>query len=229
MINKRNSYRNSYEHSTSYSKDEQCNLADVPGIKRIIPQKYVWHLSPRRNRKSIMKKGLISSLSEHNCVFANNQSVNIDLFYPFCVNIYYDRINEEDYLEYDYWRIDTSKIQATWYIDPNLSNGPREYMGKNENFIVTETSIPPNALKLYRIDPQFLRTYKIYRVWTELEDGVIEIWCYWSKDKMDLSGNVIEVEEIEKFDICRIKEEVFDGSASFIVDEFPLIVNPIAA
>ena len=60
------------------------HLEDVPGIEKIIPERYVWHLASPENRASILDVGLQIDLSEHNCIFANNQSANIKFMYPFC-------------------------------------------------------------------------------------------------------------------------------------------------
>ena len=200
-------------------------LIDVPGIKVIKPQRYVWHLTPKHNRKSILRYGLKANLSEHNSVFANNQSKNIDFFYPFCIDLYNERFSDEFYLEYDYWRIDTFKIKASWFIDPNMENGPKEYMGSSKNFIVTESSIPKEALSLYKIDARFLRSYTITAVMSELENGDREICYYGSKDKIDYSNKIIEIKELHEWDICRIREDIGDGFASFIVSDFPLVAD----
>ena len=85
-------------------------------------------------------------------MFANNQSQNIKDFYPYCIEKEFKKFDDAHYLDYDYWRIDTSKVIADWYIDPNMANIPNEYSYlKSKYFIATESSIPSSALKLYKI------------------------------------------------------------------------------
>ena len=127
------------------------NLADVPGIKKIIPQMFVWHVTLRENRDTIFKFGLRPDKSEHNCVFANNHGKKITLFYPFCLEIYNDTFRNENLIKYDYWRIDTTLFDADWYIDPNMKNGPKEYMEDNQDYIATESRIPKYAMDLFEV------------------------------------------------------------------------------
>lgn len=89
-------------------------------------------------------------------------------FYPFCVRSYYNSFSGNDVLDYDYWRIDTRKVNCVWFIDPNMENGPSDYMGSSRNFIITEASIPAEALTLYRIDYRFLTAD--VRFWVEYEE-----------------------------------------------------------
>lgn len=205
---------------------EYKNLTDVPGITKITPQKYVWHVSPKRNRQSILNFGLNAELSEHKCVFANNQSRNIDFFYPFCVDIYYECFRDEDYLEYDYWRIDISKVNGIWYIDPNMKNGPKEFMGSSRNFIVTESSVPAEALTLFKIDARFLRTYKMFAVKTVCEEGVLTSH-YSSKDEIPSNVDIIEIKEFSSWYISSIREERDEGVVNFIANKLPLIKHEL--
>lgn len=209
------------------ASENQNSLTNQNLFQKIKPQRFVWHLSPRKNRKSILKQGLIAALSSYGCVFANNQSRDIDFFYPFCVYLYYGDFTQESYLAYDYWKIDTSMIKADWFIDPNMANGPEEYMGTSRNFIFTEASIPPEALTLHKIDSRFVRKYTITGVMYEIEDGDREIYYYGSKEKIDYSKKILEITEIQDWDICRIQEEIGDGVASFIVNDLPLVIHDI--
>lgn len=131
------------------------NLADVPGIKKIIPQMFVWHVTLRENRESILKYGLRTDKSEHNCIFANNLGKKIKLFYPFCIERYDGSFREGNLIKYDYWRIDTTLIDVEWYIDPNMRNGPKEFMENEQDYIVTDCRIPKYAIDLFEVPPFF--------------------------------------------------------------------------
>ena len=61
------------------------HLKDVPGIERIVPERYLWHVSKPKNRKAILEFGLKPDVGKHNCIFANNQSFNVIFMYPFCL------------------------------------------------------------------------------------------------------------------------------------------------
>ena len=132
------------------------HLEDVPGIEKIIPERYVWHLASPENRASILDVGLQIDLSEHNCIFANNQSANIKFMYPFCLETFDGRYNSDNLLKYDYWRIDTESFNADWYIDPNMKDGPKEYMGDDKYFVATETPIPCAAIELFEVGQEFI-------------------------------------------------------------------------
>jgi hypothetical protein len=144
------------------------HLEDVPGIERIVAERYVWHVAPIEKRKFIFQNGLVPELSEHNCIFANNQSTNIFFFYPFCLEEYEGTLRDEHFLLYDYWRIDTHSFQADWYIDPNMKNGPIEYMGDKKYFVVTESPIPCEAIELFEVGEEFI-SKKMYIILSGLE------------------------------------------------------------
>ncbi len=131
------------------------NLADVPGINKVIPQEFVWHVSLRENRDSILKFGLRPDKSEHNCIFANNQSKKIKLFYPFCLEIYFGAYSNDILHAYDYWRINTARVEGDWYIDPNMSNIPLGFPANACDYVVTESPIPSAAIKLYCVSERF--------------------------------------------------------------------------
>jgi hypothetical protein len=136
------------------------HLEDVPGIERIVPDRYVWHVSSPKKRASILEFGLTPEISDHKCIFANNQSVNIKLMYPFCLHVYKRRYNTKRLLKYDYWRIDTSMLKADWYIDPNMKGSPREAMVADEYFVATETPIPREAIELFEVGQEFIGSKK---------------------------------------------------------------------
>jgi hypothetical protein len=50
---------------------------------------------------------------------------------------------------HDIWRIDTTTFNATWYVDPNFMLTKGEYI---REYVFTESSVPPHALKLFRFN-----------------------------------------------------------------------------
>jgi hypothetical protein len=132
------------------------HLEDVPGIEKIIPERYVWHLSSPENRASILKFGLTLEFGDHKCIFANNQSFNVIFMYPFCLEEENGRYRPDNLLKYDFWRIDTARFKADWYIDPNMKDGPIEYMGDEKYFVATETPIPCEAIELFEVGQEFI-------------------------------------------------------------------------
>ena len=151
------------------------HLEDVPGIEKIIPERYVWHLSSPANRASILDGGLQIDLSEHNCIFANNQSANIKFMYPFCLETFDGLYNSDNLLKYDFWRIDTHCFEADWYIDPNMKDGPKEYMGDDKYFVATETPIPFEAIELFEVGQEFIDIKKYIHITSIEKSTGIEV------------------------------------------------------
>ena len=148
------------------------HLEDIPGIEKIIPERYVWHVTSPKNRRSIIRLGINPNFSKHNCVFANNQSFNIKFFFPFCVETYFKNYYSSDLLEFDFWRIDTTKFNADFYIDPNMMKGPKEFMGDEKYFITTESRIPSNAIELFTVGEKFIiKTKTVFLLGEEIETG----------------------------------------------------------
>lgn len=150
-------------HEQPLEENQFFRLAQAPGTRLVIPETFVWHLAPKRLRKSIQEHGLLPELSKHACIFVNNQSQDICLFFPFCIDFYMDEIGKNGHFgDFDYWRIDTRLVEADWYLDINMATGEKVlspedwayYAGKVENFIATEQSIPPAALRLFVLDPE---------------------------------------------------------------------------
>src|SRR5690606_17204522 len=94
---------------------------------------YVWHVSPRENRESILALGLRPN---GGLVFATNASC-IRKMYPFYLDY-----NWGELPLYDYWLIDTRSSGATWYRDPN-----------SEFWICTQSAISPQHLQRYIYNP----------------------------------------------------------------------------
>jgi hypothetical protein len=98
--------------------------------------KYVYHLTYKYNRESILREGLINLYAEKDQrVFAHNTDRFETCWYWFCLDMYESRIRRfnyayEEYIHdcksllryavnsyYDIWRIDTEKVNKDWYID----------------------------------------------------------------------------------------------------------------
>jgi len=199
------------------------HLKDVPGIDRIVPERYVWHVSKPKNRKAILEFGLKLDASKHNCIFANNQSFNVIFMYPFCLEAENGRYRPNNLLKYDFWRIDTHIFEADWYIDPNMKDGPIECMGDEKYFVATETSIPFKALELFKVGQEFIDIKKnIYITSIEKSTGLEGITIINNIDDNYIKNYIKEIKsEIRKTDkIINIKTSRF----SCVKDAaFPLV------
>jgi len=109
--------------------------------RRIKPLPIIYHFSPKKNRESILRDGLVPQKSNSSdkwkdfpelayipCIFAMNRK---DLEYGW----YHAPKGETDV-----WEIDTSKIPNIWWEDLNYT--------KREDMIMTFTAIPAKYLKL---------------------------------------------------------------------------------
>lgn len=137
--------------------------------------RFLFHVSLKKNRKSILKKGLIGHPEEingyTNAVFAHNSSIPAYRWYPFCFDVdwYWDySMTFDDPMDdfayqmkkngYDFWRIDTWQLKNRWFLDNVGMND--FYEGSNYPlFVVTFDNIPPYALKRYKIhaEPKIIR------------------------------------------------------------------------
>jgi len=132
------------------------HLIDASFLERVVSERYVWHISSPKKRELIKDLGLSVDISDHNCIFANNQSSNIKFMYPFCIEAHKGRYTPNNLLKYDFWRIDTLCFEAEWYIDPNMKGGPKEYMGDEKYFVFTETPIPIEAIERFEVSQTFI-------------------------------------------------------------------------
>lgn len=112
-------------------------------LKRVKPPRYVYHMTYKIYRDDILKNGLIPNKSENGYgsysynkpfVFATKNKTNL-----FTSLFLYD--NPKDL---DIWVIDTDKIDNKWFIDFNFPD--------EENHIITNKKIDPNAIKVYSFD-----------------------------------------------------------------------------
>jgi hypothetical protein len=194
-------------------------LAEVPGIERIIPQRYVWHVSETSNRSPILSHGLRHDFSHHDAIFANNQSMNIRHFFPFCLDLDFD---ERDLRDYDYWRIDTLKIKTNWFIDPNMLRASEEINLNKEFFVVTESSIPSEALDLFTLNFKYITPINTVDFLFLNEDGEdILDWC----DEENFKSYYQMISN--RFELIYLDGDSFMQVSIPETDTFPLMQVPI--
>jgi hypothetical protein len=113
--------------------------------KRFSPPKYLYHVTKKKNRKSIKKNGLIPmEFSKGNWTFES-----IRLYYP--PTIFASLESHGHYhgvLGDDVWRIDTTNLKNKWWEDLNFYE--HENPKKEEiDYVMTFEPIPPEHLELY--------------------------------------------------------------------------------
>jgi len=132
--------------------------------KKFRPGRYLYHLSYRGKkieteeelllkRMSFVKEGICGTDWGLGGVWVNNQIKKINQLWPICFDSW--GLNLNQYLkfiqEFDVWRIDTSLINNTWYVDPNLIDEPFSRSGEAEDYLYCEHTVHPRALKLFTI------------------------------------------------------------------------------
>lgn len=129
----------------------------------IKPRRYLYHVTRPSRRLNILFEGIRPFQKErkYRLAFANNVPPHstVGNFWPLPIDIYdinYDYGTwtlKAFYSNYDYWRIDTTKANVKWYIDPYMENDCYTYRcGKPENFLCTPSIIPADALDLMEFD-----------------------------------------------------------------------------
>jgi hypothetical protein len=141
---------------------EPCAVLLKNKIKSVTPNKFVWHVSYRKHRESILKHGLIPQESSKSEDWGNNKHIkypkviyvnnhnDFTWWFPFMESCYC----ELDTTKYDVWKIDTEMVcKKGWYTDYNLTS--------DADFLFTFNRIPPEALSLHVITPEnFLGEYE---------------------------------------------------------------------
>ena len=148
----------------SYSIQIKLYLKDIK-IKRVKSDRYVYHVSPIQNRKSIKKNGLLlKSLKD-----SKEWSSFTKLDYPPAV-FAKDRLDsgdgelwhDTDLQSRDVWRIDTLNLPNIWWVDSNLYFSERY----PTDAIMTFEPIPPKDLKRIvkhkKLPPEYEATNKDY-------------------------------------------------------------------
>lgn len=132
--------------------------------KKYRPDRYLYHLSEGGilekkeedlffKRLNIAFTGLWGKEKGTGGVWANNQIDKSNHLWPICYDSW--GLSEKEcmdlYYQYDVWRIDTHAIPNKWYLDPNLIYSPAERPGSASDYLYTEFTVPPVALKLFTI------------------------------------------------------------------------------
>lgn len=129
--------------------------------KKYRPDRYLYHLNYSKSfnsdeesifleRLSLVFEGICGIDKGLGGVWANNQINRIAHLWPICYDSW--GLNKIEYLDLikcmDVWRIDTTMINNTWYLDPNLINGT-ERSGSADDYLYCENTVHPCALKLF--------------------------------------------------------------------------------
>jgi hypothetical protein len=101
------------------------------------PKEKLYHISPKKNRKRILKKGLIPQ------PFENSRWIkNLNYYYEpatFCTKNKDDARFLFSKVKYDIWEIDLTGMDKKWFLDCNMLE---------DGFFMTFEGIKPEALKL---------------------------------------------------------------------------------
>jgi hypothetical protein len=109
--------------------------------EKIIPNRFVYHISLPEFRKNIQEKGLIAGVGESYIGWARDSKNIIPAI--FATNSFEIATHSMPSGFVDCWEIDTHKIDNEWFIDKHFN----DLSFKNPH-IVTFEDIKPNALKL---------------------------------------------------------------------------------
>jgi len=121
-------------------------------LKKIITQQYIYHITDRKKRYSILKNGLTPGSFERKNypdltypegVYGNNSS-DFSSFFPVDEWLYIPANNEH----FDVWEIDTTIYKGIWYRDFNF----------HFDSVFTFDRIPSSALELYNINQKNILT-----------------------------------------------------------------------
>jgi hypothetical protein len=130
--------------------------------KKFRPDRYLYHINFSKScqsdeentflhRLSFVFNGICGIDKGLGGVWANNQMKRITQLWPICYDSW--GLNNIEYLDMikcaDVWRIDTSLINNTWYLDPNLIYGA-ERSGNADDYLYCENTVHPRALKLFK-------------------------------------------------------------------------------
>ena len=133
--------------------------------KKYRPDRYLYHLNYVGNvnqsdediflkRLSFVFDGICGKDRGLGGVWANNQINKVTRLWPICFDNY--GLDNYEYLrfiyEFDVWSIDTSLINNTWYLDPNLIDDANVHGVYAADYLYCENTIHPSALKLFTFD-----------------------------------------------------------------------------
>jgi hypothetical protein len=148
----------------------RANVRPMDLLKPTRTHRYLYHFTEGGNRCkneenlyfkriSIYLYGLYGKDKGTRGIWANRNIDRLNNIYPIILDGYeWGKEGYADGLEsYDIWRIDTKLSENRWYIDPNMldMNG----FCDTNNFVYTENSILPNALKLFNVSIDRVHLY----------------------------------------------------------------------
>jgi hypothetical protein len=151
-------------------------------LEPINVKRFIWHVTPKKNRANIFLNGLLPSENNNvnrplpdkhrpnkGLLFANN--LNHDLMNMWPVRFQYDQgfgfyeygwktvlmmVNHTMGCGFDFWRIDTKKTDAQWFVDPILAG---EWWGwgldSKYHYVCTPDRIGVEALALFEFEPEY--------------------------------------------------------------------------
>ena len=158
--------------------------------KEIKPNRYVYHITSKVFRESILTKGLVAKTSKYlpyqNSIFAHNCKLITMEWYPLVFDKYtwpiletydwsWEQPSDSELITkainryYDIWQIDTYVHSTKWYID---DIGQKElgasFVSTSDLYIVSNGNIPKEAITLCH-----LRKDKLYSI--KHKSGLVEM------------------------------------------------------
>ena len=124
-------------------------------LYKINPARYIWHVSPKKNRDSIARCGIICGMGREGGLWANNHNI-VTEFYPWAIDGPFG--GEPDCENYDFWRIDTLKAGVEWKMDPYMhvwATGHQAAWEERKRFICTLSHVSRRAISLYKFERTF--------------------------------------------------------------------------
>ena len=129
-------------------------------LQTIRPNRFVWHVTYKENRRSIGLNGLKTEFTYKGAVFANNQSESLFNMWPRPIDGWDTGFSVYDY---DFWRIDTLKAGVKWYLDHFMEDDYKAYGCRSKfDYICTLEDIRTDAMKLYFYNEYDLVGYPWY-------------------------------------------------------------------
>jgi hypothetical protein len=128
--------------------------------KKVKPPRCLYHLSYKNRyndsldlkRYSIAKEGLWGIESGKTGVWANVQYLDVVKMWLIVIDGFECDGDWGHFIEsnYDVWRIDTKMLKNKWYLDPVMDKDEcNAYSIHQNDYLFTENTIQPNALRLY--------------------------------------------------------------------------------
>jgi hypothetical protein len=137
---------------------------------KILPEKYVWHVSSRENDLSIGADGVLAVNDGY--VYANNQSHQLLDMWPIPIDKWDFKENYElELRRYTWWRIDTEISGFEWEIDPIMIQDQGIYTSLPMTcYIRTKASIDPKYLTPFHWSGDKTNDLNVH-----VEDGAISV------------------------------------------------------